>query len=208
MKKRHLLLVLFSLLGWTQIRADVEINETNFPDANFRSYLLSKEYGSDGVITDAEIAEITYIEVKEMNIANLKGIEFFTALAGLYCSNNQLTALDLSKNSALVYLQCSNNQLTSLDITKNTVLAGLYCSNNQLTALDVSNNTDLTELYCEFNQLTSLNVLGCTALTDLSCYSNQLTSLDVTGCTLLQQPVDFARRDRLYIIRIEKRIFN
>ena len=185
MKKRHLLLVLFSLLGWTQIRADVEINETNFPDANFRSYLLSKEYGSDGVITDAEIAEITYIEVKEMNIANLKGIEFFTALAGLYCSNNQLTALDLSKNSALVYLQCSNNQLTSLDITKNTVLTGLYCSNNQLTALDVSNNTDLTELYCEFNQLTSLNVLGCTALTDLSCYSNQLTSLDVTGCTSL-----------------------
>ena len=185
MKKRHLLLVLFSLLGWTQIRADVEINETNFPDANFRSYLLSKEYGSDGVITDAEIAEITYIEVKEMNIANLKGIEFFTALAGLSCSNNQLTALDLSKNSALVYLQCSNNQLTSLDITKNTVLTGLYCSNNQLTALDVSNNTDLTELYCEFNQLTSLNVLGCTALTDLSCYSNQLTSLDVTGCTSL-----------------------
>ena len=185
MKKRHLLLVLFSLLGWTQIRADVEINETNFPDANFRSYLLSKEYGSDGVITDAEIAEITYIEVKEMNIANLKGIEFFTALAGLYCSNNQLTALDLSKNSALVYLQCSNNQLTSLDITKNTVLTGLYCSNNQLTALDVSNNTDLTELYCEFNQLTSLNVLGCTALTDLFCYSNQLTSLDVTGCTSL-----------------------
>ena len=185
MKKRHLLLVLFSLLGWTQIRADVEINETNFPDANFRSYLLSKEYGSDGVITDAEIAEITYIEVKEMNIANLKGIEFFTALAGLYCSNNQLTALDLSKNSALVYLQCSNNQLTSLDITKNTALAGLYCSNNQLTALDVSNNTDLTELYCEFNQLTSLNVLGCTALTDLFCYSNQLTSLDVTGCTSL-----------------------
>ena len=30
MKKRHLLLVLFSLLGWTQIRADVEIIATNF----------------------------------------------------------------------------------------------------------------------------------------------------------------------------------
>ena len=192
MKKRHLLVVLFALLGWTQARADVEINETNFPDANFRNWLLSKNYGSDGVITDAEIADITYIEVDEKNIANLKGIEFFTALAGLYCSNNQLTALDVSKNSALVYLQCSNNQLTSLDITKNTALAGLYCSNNQLTALDVSNNTYLTELYCNQNQLTSLNVLGCTALINLSCSSNQLTSLDVTGCTSLGSKKEFS----------------
>ena len=143
MKKRHLLLVLFSLLGWTQIRADVEINETNFPDANFRSYLLSKEYGSDGVITDAEIAEITYIEVKEMNIANLKGIEFFTALAGLYCSNNQLTALDVSNNTDLTELYCEFNQLTSLNVLGCTALTDLFCYSNQLTSLDVTGCTSL-----------------------------------------------------------------
>ena len=208
MNKLRLLLTMLvvSICSVHSAWADVEINETNFPDANFRSYLLSEDYGSDGVITDAEIAGIIYIVVDEKNIANLKGIEFFTALrllscsnnqltslditkntalAGLYCSNNQLTALDLSKNSALIYLQCSNNQLTALDVSKNTDLTELYCNQNQLTALDVSKNTNLTKLECSSNQLTSLNVLGCTALTDLSCYSNQLTSLDVTGCTSL-----------------------
>ena len=185
MKKRHLLLGLFALLGWTQARADVEINETNFPDANFRSYLLSKEYGSDGVITDAEIAEITYIVVDEKNIANLKGIEFFTALALLSCSNNQLTALDVSKNTALTNLYCDNNQLTALDVSKNTALTVLSCGYNQLTALNVTKNTKLENLGCGNNQLTALDVSKNTALTDLTCDNNQLTALDVSKNTSL-----------------------
>ena len=164
----------------------IAINETNFPDANFRSYLLSEDYGSDGVITDAEIAEITYIGVDEKNIANLKGIEFFTALTYLSCSNNQLTALDLSKNSALIYLYCSNNQLTSLDVSKNTALQELYSSNNQLAALDISKNTALTILSCDNNQLTSLDVSKNTALQTLYCNYNQLTVLDVSKNTALQ----------------------
>ena len=41
--------------------ADVEINETNFPDEVFRNYLLSKDFGSDMVITDEELQTITSI---------------------------------------------------------------------------------------------------------------------------------------------------
>lgn len=119
----------------------IAINETNFPDANFRSYLLSEDYGSDGVITDAEIAEIIYIVVDEKNIANLKGIEFFTALAILSCSNNQLTALDVSNNKELIYLDCSHNKLATLNVTGCTALGKpyffgekgvLYCAGNQI----------------------------------------------------------------------------
>ena len=36
--------------------ADVEINETNFPDANFRAVLIALPEGKDGVFTDEEIA--------------------------------------------------------------------------------------------------------------------------------------------------------
>ncbi|MBR0279499.1 MAG: putative Ig domain-containing protein, partial [Synergistaceae bacterium] len=39
-----------------------------------------------------------------------------TALTNLYCSNNQLTALDLSKNTALTRLECQNNKITTLDV--------------------------------------------------------------------------------------------
>ena len=104
---------------------------------------------------------------------------------GLELSNNQLTALDVSNNTALTYLNCRQNQLTALDVTNNTALTNLDCDLNQLTALDVSNNTALTNLDCDFNQLTALDVFNNTALTKLNCFGNQLTSLDVTNNTVL-----------------------
>jgi len=55
-----------------------------------------------------------------------------TALTGLNCEDNRLTALDVSKNTALQWLVCDSNRLTALDVSKNTVLEGLYCYSNQL----------------------------------------------------------------------------
>ena len=159
---------------------DIAIDETHFPDANFRNYLLSQSYGKDGVLTEAEIKGITSIDVYYKNISNLKGIEYFTALTRLYCSYNQLTALDVSKNTALTRLYCSYNQLMALDVSKNTALTTLLCFSNQLTALDVSKNTALEYLDCSSNQLTALDVSKNTALTYLECRINQLTALDVS----------------------------
>ena len=40
----------------------IEINETNFPDENFRKYLLTHYYYcADSVLTEAEIAKLEYI---------------------------------------------------------------------------------------------------------------------------------------------------
>ena len=103
----------------------------------------------------------------------------------LTCYNNQLTALDVSKNTALTVLYCYNNQLTALDVSKNTALTELDCSDNQLTALDVSKNTALTELFFDGNKLTALDVSQNTALIWLVCYNNQLTALDVSKNTAL-----------------------
>ena len=169
----------------TESTKDIEINAANFPDENFRNYLLSQNYGSDGILTLDEISKITKIEVSVSNISSLKGIEHFTALTSLDCGGNQLTTLDVSKNTALKYLICSNTRLTALDVTKNTVLIELYCGYNQLTALDVSKNTALKYLYCNSNPLMVLDVSKNTALSILDCYFNQLTALDVSKNTKL-----------------------
>ena len=76
----------------------------------------------------------------------------------LYCGNNSISALDVSKNPALEELGCYENQITHLDVSKNTELKKLECWSNQLTTLDVSNNTLLTELNCRNNPLKNLNV--------------------------------------------------
>ncbi len=165
----------------------VEINATNFPDDNFRSYVSNFDTDSNGVLSDTEIANVTFINVNSMSISSLKGIEYLTALTQIYCESNQLTALDVSNNTALTTLYCSNNQLTVLNMSNNTALTELHCQDNQLTTLDVSNNTALTILVCFSNQLTELDMSNNTALTYLECPSNQLTVLNVSNNTALTE---------------------
>lgn len=206
MKQKLLLLVFFltAITTW----ADVEINDANFPDANFRNWVLKQTYGADGVLTDTEISGVNLINVSEKNIQSLKGIEYFTMLTTLYCYSNQLSEIDVSKNAALTLLSCFGNQLTSLDVSNNPALTELYCYNNQLTGLnvrsnstleilscgnnhltelDISNNTKLAWFNCHQNQLSVLDVSNNTALTLLSCKENQLTTLDISKNTMLTE---------------------
>jgi hypothetical protein len=122
---------------------------------------------------------ITYLDCRYNQLTALD-VTANTALTMLLCSNNRLTSLDVSKNTALTQLICFYNQLTSLDVTQNTKLQYLYCDNNQLTALDVTQNTTLQSFTCYHNQLTSLDVSKNTALTEFGCYNNKLTTLDIT----------------------------
>jgi len=108
-----------------------------------------------------------------------------TDITLLYCANNQLTALDVSKNITLKELVCSYNQLTTIDISKNTALVILYCDNNQLTTLDVSNNKALVSLGCNNLNITDLDVSNNTALLSLYCFNNHLTTLNVSNNTAL-----------------------
>ena len=165
--------------------AGVTIDNTNFPDANFRTVVKKFDTNQDSSLSDTEIAAVKKINCSNKGITNLKGIEYFTSLNILRCTDNQLTALDVSENTALTKLNCCFNKLTALDVSKNTALTILECNANRLTALDVSKNTALTELNCSINELTSLDVSKNTALTELYCNDNQLTSLDVSKNTAL-----------------------
>ena len=178
-------LCLLPALALAEGAADVAIDEANFPDANFRTYVASFDKDNNKHLTSAELAEVKDMTLISKSIGDLTGIEHFTALTKLLCQKNQLTSLDLSKNTALEELDCGDNQLTSLDVSANTALKQLYCMNNPLTALDVSKNTTLTDLNCINTQRASLDVSANTALTSLLCGENQLTSLDVSKNTAL-----------------------
>ena len=165
---------------------EIVIDDINFPDANFRSWIKENIGNGDDVLSPKEILNTTKIDVELEEIKDLTGIEYFTSLTVLDCNYNQLTSLDVSQNTALTDLRCNGNQLTSLDVSQNTALTSLDCSYNQLTSLDMSKNTLLTYLSCSENHsLTSLDVSQNTALTSLECGSNQLTSLDVSNNTAL-----------------------
>ena len=151
--------------------AGVAIDNTNFPDANFRTVVENFDTNKDSSLSDTEIAAVEAIDCSRKGITNLKGIEYFTALRLLKCNRNQLTILDVDKNTALEKMYCYNNKLTSMDVSKNIALIALECYSNQLTSLDVDKNTALETLYCYSNQLTSLDVSN-TDMDDLICYDN------------------------------------
>ena len=91
-------------------------------------------------------------------ITSLTGIEHLSNLNELYCSNNQITSLDISNLSGLKFFSCLDNQLTSLDVSNNDSLIDLNCSSNLINSLSLTNNTILFSLQCYNNLLTSLDV--------------------------------------------------
>ena len=179
MRKILLISLCLPLIGLGQL--------TMIPDANFEQRLISFGYDNilDGTVLTAAIDTVTQLEVSYYGISDLTGIEDFTDLTELFCTNNNLTSLDVSQNTTLIFLNLTDNQLTSLDVSQNTSLTQLWCDDNQLTSIDVSQNTSLTFLRCDWNQLTSLDVSQNTDLIYLYCGWNQLTSLDVSQSTNL-----------------------
>ena len=186
--------------------ADVEINETNFPDEAFRNYLLSKDFGSDKVITDEELQEITDFSIYQCEAESLKGIEYLTnliyltakecklkeldlsantKLRELNCNYNQLTSLNVSGCTDLVKLSAEGNQLAAIDLSKNTKLETVYISKNLLTTLDLSQNVNLKVLYCNTNQFTTIDLRFCGELNELYCQGNQITALELSDNTRL-----------------------
>ena len=168
----------------------IAIDASNFPDPNFRAYVKAKfDKNNDNFLSESERNAVTSIDLHNgyngQKLVSLDGIEHFPNLTTLICYNNQLTSLDVSKNTGLLTLSCYENNLTSLDVSQNTKLEELLCGKNQLTELDVRNNTALWCLSCPENKLTSLDVSQHTQLEQLDCGRNQLTELDVRNKTRL-----------------------
>ena len=127
----------------------IPIDEDHFPDAFFRGYMTEyADMDADGQLSEEEVSGVTGIDVSGMGIQDLKGIEYFTELESLDCSDNELTSLDLSANAKLQILKAESNclnialdeqsrfdlsQLPDFDITKASDWEGCTRIGNSLT---------------------------------------------------------------------------
>ncbi|HMG82686.1 MAG TPA: T9SS type A sorting domain-containing protein [Ferruginibacter sp.] len=125
----------------------------SIPDNNFRAFLQTKYPSSfNGAnmldTTSSAIVNETTLEVGGLRIVDFTGIQYFTSLTYLDCSQNQIVSLPTLPGS-LTYLDCSEDRLDTL--------ANLP---NSLTYLD-----------CSMNALNNLPALP-TALTYFDCHQN------------------------------------
>jgi Leucine-rich repeat (LRR) protein len=180
---------LYSILTLLFLAQNLFSQVVNIPDEIFKNALLKYTKINTNADNEIQVSEaIAYtdsINVTFKLIKDLTGIEAFVNIRKLDCGYNELTTLDMSKNTALIVLNCYINKLTTLNISKNTVLTYLDCTHNQLSTLDVSKNIALTYLACIDDQLATLDISKNTALTYLNCYGNKLTTLDISKNTAL-----------------------
>ena len=177
-------LVPLSALAADARQDGVTINAENFPDSTFRSWLTNSANlggaGADAYLTAEELSAIRQINVSDLGISSLEGIELFPALEKLSCMNNRLTPLDVSQNKNLTYLQCNFNQISSLDVTRLDKLVALYCESNHMTKLNLTGATALEIIYCRSNDLPSVDFSTNTSLKFIETFDNQLSSVDLS----------------------------
>ncbi len=157
---------------------DIVIDETNFPDDNFRTWLINNT-DKDMILTEAESSSFVSMNLSNQCISSLEGIEFFINLQELECDNNGLSELP-ELPTTLTSLNCCNNSLTELPDLPSGLLM-LTCDNNRLTTLPEL-PTGLVSLTCSRNSLTELPVLP-SSLTELNCNDNRLTALTLNDST-------------------------
>jgi hypothetical protein len=147
------------------------------PDPNFATYLKGLipsaiKGNSLNIASTLVTTETQSINVSGQNIKDLSGIQYFTSLTWLDCSQSGLTKLAALPNS-LRFLDCGSNNLSTLPALPNS-LTTLNCYFNFLSDLPAL-PASLINLNCQFNSITNLPALPG-ALDMLQCQYNQIAS--------------------------------
>ena len=204
--------------------------DITFTDPHLKAVLVANQQvntNGDGEIQKAEAAAFSgLLDISSSSIFNLSGLEYFTGMISLDCSNNYISFLDLNPNISLMHLNCSYNKLCSLDIdnctelmtldcsnntisnlnlTSNVILNRFSCQNNDLTTIDLSANLDLQQLNCSFNKLNFLDVSGNSNLISINCANNELSDLNIANSNNYNIPTALfdATNNNLYCIIVD-----
>ena len=161
---------------------DVAIDETNFPDDMFRSYVASViDKDHDGVLQSSEANAVHTIELPEKHLKTVEGIRFFPNLSTLNVTANDIMSLDLSNNPKLENVYCMANNMATIDVTMCPELTSLVCSENALIKLDLTHNPKLHDVACNDNEIKELDLSQNPELAEIDCSSNRLKKLDLSN---------------------------
>ena len=184
----------------------VPLHSENFPDKTFLEYIRttfdkggSEDGEPNGILEPGEWRAVTTIDVRNKNITSLWGITCFRNLKKLYCSNNQLTSLNLSYNTKLTQenLKCTGNKypitidetertfdLSTLpagfDVNKTSEWAGGTVEGNTLKVKPGA--TQVTYTYDCGNGLTSVFSLQVLTITRIKQVNLRVNTPERTKC--------------------------
>lgn len=153
---------------------------TYVPDDNFEQALIDLGFDDkrDDYVLTANISLVEELDLSGLGIHGLTGIEGFTALKSLNCSNNLIKSLDLSRNTNLGELIAEYNEIKTINLTQSDDLTIMRLKGNALSGIDLSNTGSLFWLDVSENVLESLDISNMWLFT-LYANNNLLTCIKV-----------------------------
>ena len=165
---------------WTAIFEQITQEKVFVPDDKFEQALI--DLGLDDVMDDyvlkIKISHVEELDVSDLGIDDLIGIEGFSGLKTLNASNNQLYSLDLRGNANLGHLIAENNKIELINLSQNKDLISLELKGNNLSEIDLSKTESLILLDVSDNELENLD-LSAVNLWTLYATDNKFTCVTV-----------------------------
>ena len=163
---------------------------TTIPDDAFEQFLIDEGIDETGILDDkvitASIDKLTSLNLSNLGITDLTGIEDFAALQELNINdNNALGNFDISKNINLEILDCNNTGISELNISNNGSLHTLSANDNSLTEIDFFNSFNLLKLFIKNNNFITLSLESLYTINTLDCSFNQLEVLSLDNSSNL-----------------------
>ncbi len=162
--------------------------EINIPDDNLKLALLANgvDENNDDKFQLTEVLKVRELNLQGYDVIHLDGLNNFTSLKKLNCSDNQIFEINLSGLVNLEEFYCSNNKFKSLEIPFLSELRIVHCDNNNLNELILPPFIGLEELNCASNaSLRHLELSTLSQLQRLEIQRNDFEDLDVSGLSSL-----------------------
>lgn len=183
MKKILCLLLMLSISG-------TYAQNLNIPDANFKSFLLADVSINTNNDTEIQVSEANAysgsIDCQYEYINDLTGIEAFTSLVSLNCSNNTMNVVDVSLCQSLETLYASFGVVTTVIPPLSGSLITLGSYNNSLVTLDLSYSPLLESVDLNNTSLPTIDVSNCPNLVTLLLANAPVSSIDMSTSTLIE----------------------
>lgn len=172
----------------------------NFPDPNFKAELLSQnvDLNTDGEIDQTEALQVINMVLDNPSITSLEGLEYFHNLASIWCTNLQITELNLCQTS-VKFFNCTNLlNLVSINL-KNNVESEWIFIEPPFPPFILNNVPALQYICCDASELaaTEDNLSGFNIIPTTDCFPQCATavlnnpSIELTtGFTIAPNPVE------------------
>ena len=139
------------------------INNGRVENATDGNYLVTVDTNGDGQIEPDEALLVGSLNLSNLNISDLTGLEYFTNMTNVYAPTNNITTFNLPLD--LHGITVSHNPISSINLSNYPNLTAFGMIGTPISTIDLGTAHNVTYFYCGNNpNLSSINIKNTSSL--------------------------------------------